>query len=170
MNSRTKLYLLALGLFSVIGLCYLLAFSKTINLRNEYRKLSKEVSYYNHTSNEIYQLNAKRSFYDSILDNMNLNHTTLENNLLRVLNQESQIHNLKVIDFNEPHKFSEENSLLNTHIFTVQGNFNDILNVIYKLELQGNFGSIIHLKYSKKKDYKLNKDFLTATIFIQNLK
>ena len=101
---------------------------------------------------------------------MNLDNTSLENNFLRTLNQLAHQHDLIVIDFNTPHIYVSNNGIKNTYTFTLQGNFTSILLTLHELELNRNFGEVIHTDFIKKRNYKTNKDYLTATIFLQSIK
>tara|TARA_R110002012_G_scaffold294098_1_gene490041 strand:+ start:26924 stop:27436 length:513 start_codon:yes stop_codon:yes gene_type:complete len=170
MKSRNNLIFLVAGILIAGILCFKLAISNTIELTKEHKKLSKEVSFFNNISDQITLLNIKKKYHDSILSEMNLENTSLENNLLRTLNSEAKKNNLEVIDFNNPHIFMDKTGEIDTHIFTLQGNFKDMLSTIYILELKGKFGEVVHINFLKKKNYKSNKEYLIATIFIQNLK
>lgn len=159
-----------MGILVVGILCFNLAISNTIELKREYEKLSKEVLFFNNVSEELALLNQKKKYSDSILLEMNLENTSMENNLLRIINIEAIKNNLDVIDFNNPHIFIDKSGEIDTHIFTLQGSFSSIIKSIYQLEQHGNFGEINHIDFIKKKNYKTNKDYLIATIFIQSLK
>ncbi len=170
MKSNTKLILLAIGVIITLLLCYKMAIANTISLRKEYQMLSKELLFFDEIPEQLSVLNKKKKYYDSLLSEMNIENTSIENNLLRVLNTEAKKNNLNVIDFNNHHLYSDNHGELKTFIFTLQGDFTNLLKTIHQFEVNGNFGEVIHVEFNKKKNYKTNKDFLNATIFIQNLK
>lgn len=101
---------------------------------------------------------------------MNLEDTSLQNNLLRVLNEEALLNNLDIIDFNQPHIHLNELNETHTFTFKLKGGYVDILKTIHALEQKGNFGKIVHLNFEKKKNYRTNRFSLNATVFIQYLK
>jgi hypothetical protein len=101
---------------------------------------------------------------------MDFNDTSIQNNLIRIINQEAKKNKVKVMDFNQPHLFQIGETNEYTYSFDLSGNFVDILKVANEIELKGNFGEIIHFNFEKKKDYKTSKSYLTTTILMQQVK
>lgn len=169
MNSKTKNIVLLLAIFLVLLLCYQFAISNTLQQKNEYNVLHAEQVLLANAPEKLGVLSKKQIYFDSILNTMNLGNTSIENNLLRVITVEVKKNNLKLLDFNDPHTFEINNSQLNTFDFTLEGNFTSLLNTIYTLEQKHTFGEVVHLYFEKKKNYRSNKNYLTARVFIQNI-
>lgn len=170
MKSSSKNNILLGSIVLALFICYKLAIQKTIVFRNEYQELVTETSSVKEIPRQLAVLKKKEKYYDSILQNMDLEDTSLQNNLLRVLNEEVLLNNLDIIDFNQPH--IHQNELNETHTFTfkLKGEFVDILKTIHALEQKGNFGKIVHLDFVKKKNYRTNKYSLSASVFLQIIK
>ncbi|MGW9686779.1 hypothetical protein [Flagellimonas sp. 2504JD1-5] len=166
---KNKNTLLLLGLCLVFLLCYKLAISKTLDLRKEYISLSEEEQRFNNVPHQLSLLSKKEVHLDSILLQLNLNDTSLENDLLRTVNREVDKNDLKVIDFNPPHISEMNGGISNVYNFTVRGSFNAIVKLIYTLEQQANFGQIAHLDFKTQKNYRTGKRYLETTIFIQKM-
>lgn len=169
MSSKTKLIALIFGVVTTLFLCYGLAVSKTIALKKEYSVLSTQTKSLQDVPRQKAVLSLRMKHYDSILSTMNLENTSIENNLLRIINIEAQQNNLKVLDFNDSHTFVEETKTLNTFDLTLQGDFTNLLKTIYTLEAENSFGEIVHLDFQKKRDYRKRKDLLSARIFLQQI-
>lgn len=169
MNSRTKNLLVILAIVVAFILCYMFAFSNTLALKGEYEKLSEEQRLYDNAPEQLAVLLKKQVYYDSILQKMNLGDTSIQNNLLRVLNIEAEKHKLKVVDFNTPHKAEINGNQLNTFDLKLEGNFTDLLKTIHTIEQKNSFGEVVHLHFQKNRNYRTRKDFLTARVFIQNI-
>lgn len=169
MSSKTKLIALIFGVVTTLFLCYSLAVSKTIALKKEYSVLSTQTKSLQDVPRQKAVLSLRMKHYDSILSTMNLENTSIENNLLRIINIEAQQNNLKVLDFNDSHTFVEETKTLNTFDLTLQGDFTNLLKTIYTLEAENSFGEIVHLDFQKKRDYRKRKDLLSARIFLQQI-
>jgi hypothetical protein len=157
--------LLALLLF----LSYSFAISKTLTLQREHNTLVQERELYKDIPQQISYLVGQERYYDSILGQMNRGNTSLENNLLRMLNTEAEKNAVKVMDFSNPHIFKENETQLNTYIFSLEGGFTDMLKCLHHLEQKGNFGEMVHLDLLKETDHRRHKKYLRTTVFIQNI-
>lgn len=166
---KNKSVLVLLLFFLVLLLCYRLAISNTLSLREEYLHLKKEEQAFKNIPQQLNMFSKKEIYLDSVLRELNLNNTSMENNLLRVINNEAVRNNIKVIDFNPSHLHSIKGTSLVTHNFTLRGNFTDILKFIHTIERQSGFGEVVHINLNKEKNYRTGKNYLDATVFIQNL-
>lgn len=170
MKIDTRNKLLFLGIIALLLASYYLAINKTLLLRNESQRLGDQVEQFKDIPNKLALLSQKDVYYDSILGKMDLVDTSIQNNLLRTINQEATKNNIKVMDFNQPHLYEMGENSLHTYSFNLNGNYTDILKVIHTIEQKGNFGEIVHIDFQKKKNYKSNKYNLGATIFVQQVK
>lgn len=170
MTSKTKKNSLIFAVVLTFLICYQFAISNTLDLRKEYKTLAKEELLFKDIPKQLSILSGKQQHYDSILNKMNLGNTSMENNLIRAINTAAEQHQLKVIDFNRPHIYLDKGTEMNTFDFTLEGGFTNILKSIYAIEQKGNFGEIVHLNFEKKKNYSTRKNFLNATIFLQQVK
>ncbi|SNR63013.1 hypothetical protein SAMN04488009_2841 [Maribacter sedimenticola] len=164
-NKKNKLLLLSIGILLIAS--YYLAIKNTFQLKNEYSILKRKSEQFKNIPLKLGILNQKKVFYDSILDKMDLNDTSIQNNLIRTINQEAKKYSVKVMDLNPPHQFQLENTIEYTYSFDLDGNFTDILKILYELEKRGNFGEIIHLEFDKKKNYKTGSNHLNASVLLQ---
>ncbi|MEM7379887.1 MAG: hypothetical protein AAF361_01670 [Bacteroidota bacterium] len=169
MKSRMKIKLLCGGIVLMLLLCYQFAIKNTLVLKGRYNQLSSGVTALEDTPRQLSLLMQKSVYYDSILGEMDLGNTSLQNNLLRKLQQESEIQNVQVMDFNPPHSFFNETNELLTYSFDLKGSYNGMLRSLYTLEQKGNFGQIIHLDFEKKRNYRTKKQALTARVLLQQI-
>lgn len=169
MNSKTKNGILLAAILLVVFLCYQLAISNTLQLKKEYKNLLAEQALLENAPEKVALLIKKQVYYDSILNKMNLGNTSIENNLLRVINIEAEKNKLKLIDFNDPHISEVDGNQLNTFDFILEGEFISLIKTIYVLEQENTFGEVVHLHFEKKKNYRTNKSYLEARVFVQNV-
>ncbi len=170
MKIDTKNKLLLLGIAILLFASYSLAINKTLMLRTEAKRLANQVEQFKDIPKKLSILSQKETYYDSILGKMDLVDTSIQNNLLRTINQEANKHQIQVMDFNQPHIFQMGDNNLHTFSFKLSGNYTDMLKVIHTIEQKGNFGEIMHVDFSKKKNYRTNKYHLGATVFLQQVK
>ncbi|WP_298507507.1 hypothetical protein [uncultured Kordia sp.] len=169
MSNSLKNKLLIGGFVVLLFLCYKFAIANTFTLKSEHSKLIQEQKIFENTPKQIALLKKKEQYYDSLLTKYKIGGTSLQNNLLNVVTSFSKAHNLKVIDFLEPHVYAEQSLTINTYSFTVEGHFNNILQLIYTLEQRTKYGEVISVWYEKKKNYRTGKSYLQAKIVLQSL-
>ncbi|WP_350284682.1 hypothetical protein [uncultured Croceitalea sp.] len=169
MKSKTRFLFLVGGALLLLLLSYVMALSKTFAVRKDYNGLKKEERLYKDVSQQYKILSQKEVYYDSILTHMNLTDTSLENNLLKTINEEAANHNLKVKDFKTPHVFLSNGTKQVSYNFTLEGGYTAILRLLYTLESTGTFGEIIHLNFQKETDFRTRRKYLTAQILLQSI-
>ncbi|MEM6719241.1 MAG: hypothetical protein AAF611_08015 [Bacteroidota bacterium] len=168
MSNMFKNRLLIGGFVVLLFLCYKFAIANTFALTAEHAQLTKEQKIFENTPKQIALLKKKEQYYDSLLTKYKIGGTSLQNNLLNTVTTFAKKHELKVVDFLEPHLFQEKSLLINTYSFTVEGHFNNILQLIYTLEQRTKYGEVISASYKKKKNYRTGKSYLQAKIVLQS--
>ncbi|WP_299535718.1 hypothetical protein [Ulvibacterium sp.] len=167
LDKRNKL--LIAGCLVLLFATYKLALSKTMAIHREHGNLKSKSIQAGDIPVQLAILAQKEQYYDSIMQQMDIGDTSIQNNLLRTINEQAKIRNVNVMDFNPPHIQNFDNHRLLTHSIVLNGGYTDILQVVYALERKGSFGDIVHVDFEKKRDYRKRKSFLEATIFVQHL-
>jgi len=166
LDKRNKALIAGCVLLSIMA--YKLAISKTWQARREYKDLRTKSLATGNLPQQLALLSQKKQYYDSVMAQMDLGDTSVQNNLLRAVNEEAQKRQVKVMDFDPPHVHASGEHDLLTHSFVLNGNYTDILQVVHHLESKGNFGEVVHLDFEKKRDYSKRKPFLEAVVFVQH--
>lgn len=159
-----------LGIVLMLLASYRFAISNTLDARKEYQRLELQKDQVGNIPKTIAALRQKESYYDSILKKMDIGDTSVQNNLLRIINEEAKGQNVKVMDLNEPHVEFEDNNRRITYSFSLGGGYTGILKTIHTIERKGNFGEIVHLDFEKKKNYRTGRSSLEAIVFVQQMK
>ncbi|WP_298341110.1 hypothetical protein [uncultured Algibacter sp.] len=168
MTKKTKNILLVIGFISTLFLCYKLAISKTLSLKKEFNNLALQETLFENAPKQVSLLKQKEEYYNKVLDKYQLNGSSVQNNLLKTINRYSDSTNLKVVNFLEPHIIIKNDLKINTYQFTLEGDFNAILKLIYKLEQKTKFGEIINLHFEKKKNFRSGKSYLQASVLLKS--
>lgn len=171
MNQSTKNYLLVAGFLVTVGIAYQFSFSKTMEMRKELTSLKAQFLLNSRSKTSFKTLVEREKELDSIIAADIPFHTTLQNSLLKELNEITENHSLKIINFNKPHVFLPEGSgnKITTFQFSLEGDYKNLEKAIYLLETHHRFGSVSHLSFHRKKDYKQNKKFLECEILMNKL-
>jgi len=168
MTDKHKNIALILAFVAVLFICYEMALSKTKEYRDQSVSLQQEVLLFNNVPQQLSMLKQKQVYFDSILAKYQLDGSSIQNNLLKKINEFSRLNNLKVVSFLEPHVQQQNELLVKTYDFLIEGTFNDINMLMYQLEQQTKFGEIINLHFEKKKNYKTNTYFLQARVLLKS--
>lgn len=165
LNKKNKL--LVFGFLASLYLCYSFAISKTLFYRNQYQS-NQQIEEGNFNNPKLLaELKNKENQIDKWLEENNSTSSNFQNELLRQISVHSELYKLKIIDFQEPHQFVENETVIESYSFSVEGSFNNTLIMLNKLENKHNLGQIKHVSTLKKINYKTNQDDLISTVIIQ---
>lgn len=166
LNKKNKLLLLSFLL--VLYICYSFAISNTIGYYKEYKSKQEVLFNDNNLPLLVNQLIHKEKQLDQVLLQSESNSTSsFQNDLLKKLTTYSESYNLKIVNFQEPHNATEKGVIISSYVFSLEGSFNGCLAVLNKVENNPSLGTIKHLNFIKKKNYKTNTDQLFVEIIMQ---
>lgn len=168
MPNRTKNIVLIISFILVLVLGYVFAISNTLEQRQEYNRLKAQEQLFKNAPKQLSLLNQKQQYYDSLLTKYQLDGSSIQNNLLSRITVFAEANELKVIDFLEPHVLIIDGLKINTYEFKVEGQYNDINQLIYELEQNSKFGEIINLHFEKKKNFRTGKYYLQAKVLLKS--
>ena len=170
MSTKQKNIALLIGFVLVLWIAHQLSFSKTLNLKQQHATLKEEALLFENSSQKFLQLQKENQYYDSILKLKRIStDKSFQNNLLSTINVFADSTNIKIVSFENPHVFEQEGAEILTYSFVIQGNFNQITQLIYQLEQQFKLGKIISVNYLKKRNYRRRIDYLECTILLQRI-
>jgi hypothetical protein len=169
MTQRNKNILLVIGFLLLVVVAYNFAFSKTIDLKKRINTLEQKTESIESFALAAATLEKREKFADSVLNKNNIKNSSIQNNLLEFLNILSSDGNFTISDFNEPHTFSENGATITSYQFTLKGNYNEVLQVIYSLEQKYNFGRVVNVHFEKKRDYRKERDYLECSVIVESL-
>lgn len=168
MTNKTKNILLIAGFVLVLFTCYQFAISNTINVKHQYSALKHEEALFKNTPKQLTILKQKQTYFDSILRANKFDGSSVQNNLLKIINTFAENNSLKVINFLEPHIQTKDDLVIKTYELTLEGDFNGILQLIHQLEQQTKFGEVINLHFEKKKNFRTGRYYLQARVLLRS--
>ncbi|TMU55668.1 hypothetical protein [Flagellimonas algicola] len=168
LNKKNK-YLIG-GILAMAFACYFLAVKKTFELKGEMAVTNDHQEKYVNVNHELAKLSKKEQNLDLQLSSLDLDNSSVQNNLLRILNEQSEAYGIKIIAFNAPHVTQHNNTKVKTQIFTLEGSYVSILKMLHELEKKGGFGRVSHVDYEKNRDFRNRTSRLQTTIFLKEVK
>ena len=136
MKTDRKIWLLVGGIVLAFFISYKLAFSKTLQLRSEVSQLERNAIGLSELGQLNKQLALREKQIDSVLEQNNLQSTSIQNGLLNYLNQSKENSSVKIVSFDEPHRFEGESGVKVSYTFELTGDYPDLLELVYGLEQQ----------------------------------
>ncbi|NRR91382.1 hypothetical protein HSX10_07380 [Winogradskyella undariae] len=168
MTRNQKNIALILSFILALVICYQLAIIKTLEQKEQYNAMSKEAVLFKNAPKQLSFLKQKEVYYDSLLTKYQLDGSSIQNNLLKVINRFTRDNNIKVINFLEPHVIENDDLVIKTYEFVLEGDYNSINKLIYQLEQQTKFGEIINLHFEKKKNFRTGKYYLQTKVLLRS--
>ncbi len=168
MTKKQKNIVLVAGFLLALIICYRFAISNTLEQKQRYNDLKLESEIFENSPRQLSILNQKEAYYDSLLAKYQLDDSSLQNNLLKTINFFAEKNDLKVVSFLEPHVFENNGLIVYTYQFVLEGEYNAINKLIYKLEQDTKFGEIINLHFEKKKNFRTGRYYLQARVLLKS--
>lgn len=168
MARKTKNIALLVGFVITLFVCYQLAISKTIQQKEQFETFKQQDILFKNAPKKLSLLKQKEVYYDSLLAQYQLDGSSIQNNLLKTINTFADNNKFKVISFLEPHTVILNDLTIQTYVFVIEGDFNDLNELIYQLEQKTKFGEIVNLHFEKKTNFRSGKQYLQAKVLLKS--
>lgn len=168
MTSKQSNIALITGFILLLIVCYQFAISNTTEEKQKLDALKIESKIFENSPKRLSILKKKKVYYDSLLAKYQLDDSSIQNNLLKTINTFAEANDIKVVSFLEPHITTKNDLTVNTYEFVLEGEYNPINKLIYKLEQETKFGEIISLHFEKKKNFRTGRFFLQAKVLLKS--
>ncbi|WP_374175215.1 hypothetical protein [Flavobacterium tructae] len=169
LNKKNKL--LIVGFLLVLYFSYSLAISNTLHYYREYQIKQEQIAADSNMPRLVGQMAQKEKQLDQALTKYDVSVSeSFQNDLLKQLTSYSDSYKLKITDFQEPHAVMQKGFTVTSYIFSLEGSFNGCLALLNKVENNPALGTIRHLNFIKKKNYKTNTDELFVEVIMQKNK
>lgn len=171
MTQKSKNITLVFVLILMFVSAYYFGVSKTVEISKQLSVLEARKALHQSAPKQLTLLEAKEKALNKVLQKNNLSGVSLQNHLLEVLNKETNTTDLKITSFKKPHAYFNTNlkSTTTTYQFGLSGSYNTIINTIYNLEQNYNFGNVVHLDFEVEKYHASKKKKLNCTIMLQRV-
>jgi len=164
MTYKQKNYYLLGSAFLLLILSYQFSIKKTITL------YQTNVLHQN-TINQATNIEKDIQQYNQQLANFNTNTTTSysQENLLELLSQFCTEHNLLLKGFPVSVPYEESTYNIIENRISVEGDFIDIIELVYDLEFVHKIGSVVSLKFKTDFNRQTKNHYLTSNIFLSTI-
>ena len=169
MNYRIKtgLYIFAAAILLLLTYSHL---RKTTTLISDYYHLKTSLTESDYSLSSIDQLKAELNSYNQKLGYTNNSDTSNQSRLLNFISEYTTTHKSR-ISFLPKSKIQSNNGYeIETNIMQLEGDFKDILKLVYAIEREQKLAKVVSLNFEVKEDWVDKTRKLTATAYFQNIK
>ena len=155
------------AIFSII--IYKAALKKTIDEYSSCSELEYKLQTANNAPAKMSELEKMNKRLDMLLGQQTGN-MDAQQPLLDSITNYCQKNNVVLQEFPKPIINSNKGTDIETNIFSVEGGFNKLIQLIYLFEQKYKIGKVVSVDYRTKKDFAVGKTNLSVTVYLQNIK
>ncbi len=167
LNYKQKCYVLFSGLLLFLLTGYQFSFSDTFKVMKEIKEKKQKLSWLKEKEKELPALKAKMAEFEkaySKSDSM-----AVRDKLTAFISDFAEKNNCLVTEIPTNSSFKNDNLKVQTNTFTIRGNFNNLLSLLYNLETDYKYvAKIMSTKFFAVKDLQTKKKNLYLTIITQS--
>jgi len=165
-KNRALMVILAL----LIPLSYNMAFKKTWELYGECKETEEKLELAADAPSKMAGIKKRLQEIEAIAGKQQDSRQPAQQKLLGIITAWCQENRLVLKEMPNAINTAENDLLVETNVFEIEGSFSKLLNLIYQLEQKNNAGRVASVNFKTRKDYKTRQLILSATIYIQNIK
>jgi len=167
LNYNQKCYLLSGGLILFLLLGYTISFSDTFELRREIEAKEEKLAWLKEKEEEIPVLKAKMEEFDKAYSRGDS--IAVRDKLTAYISDFAEGNNCLVTEIPVNSSFKNDNLDVQTNVFTIKGNFHNLLALLYKMEYDYKYVSkIMSARFFSVRDPELKKQNLYLTLITQS--
>ena len=167
---RQKNKYLMIGFLLFLVLSYVMAISDTLGVFFAYSDLQKKEQQMTHAPQELKDLQVKLRGLNYLIETKQKNTAGVHASLLNVITAYCDENNVLLREYPGSQENTQNDLVIETNIFEVQGPFFKLLDLVYLLEQKQRIGKVASVKFQTKRDMQTHDNMLTVTIYIQNIK
>ena len=166
---RKNQLLIAVALLTAY-LMYTMAVKKTLLAYSQFNESKEQIALAVNAPSKTKQLEQELTQINQRIGTQNINGKNTEQALLDLITNYCQSNHLTLREFPEAKLVKQNDLLIETNQFVVEGAFSPLLKMVYLLEQKTKLGKIAGVRYQLKKDIQTKEMALTATVYLQNIK
>ena len=170
MTYKGKFRWLIIGSVLFLFIAYHLSIKKTLTLMHDNTVKSERLSIVNNAPQRIAKLKGTLNMLNKQIGTNINEDIDYQEMLLEYISNYCKEKNLVLSSMGETHSYQNGDYLVQTNVFTIEGQFVKLLKLIYFLEENNKSGKIIGLDFFSKEDFIQKKRRLFVTLYFQNIK
>lgn len=168
LNWKQKNKLLLAGTLLLVWLVYAFAVSNTLEVKLQCERQQLQLDSAKGAPDKLLQLKSELARFTLLAGEQNDTLRDMHEQLLNFVTVFCNDHDLQLREFAQPVRYAQQEWTVETHPFTVEGNYIGIVQLIRALELSS-VGRVVSVDFFTKIDNKTKSKSLLATVYIQNI-
>ncbi len=161
--------MLGITILISIAIIYEAALKKTINTYKECNNLELQIQVANDAPMKMSELKRKNERLDVLLGTGGM-YGDIQQSIMGVVTGYCNQNELTLEEFPTPASEKNNGITIETNVFTIEGGFNKLLDLVYLFEQKYKLGKIVSVIYKLKKENSSHASKLNAIIYLQNIK
>ncbi|HXD93104.1 MAG TPA: hypothetical protein VNX01_07805 [Bacteroidia bacterium] len=167
-KNKNRIFLLLM--VATLFLMYKLVVSKTVRAYQDYEYLKKQSSLSKDIDTRIDKLDQHLNSIKTIFSSSIVTDNNAQEKILEMVTSYCKGKPLLLKEFPKTVLKETDGFMVELNYFTVEGDFKNLLSLVYTLEQKVKVGKVASVNFMVKENLKTKRNELTATIYIQNLK
>ena len=163
-----KRYLVILVFILLFVVTYKKIYTSTFDKISNYHQLKNQNTDSLRINNELLIVKKEIEKLDVILGDETFNEATLQQDILSFISANKKSKKITIASLEKTHKYTSKDIEIITNSLTIQGNYNDLLEMIYTLEQDFKSSKVTSVKMFKKRNNAKKRNELYAQILFQN--
>ena len=168
-SGKKKLILLALTFIVTLLFVYGIAISNTVSLWSQCKILSLKIAGLEKAPEEIKEYKKKLDEINTFINKNDEKSINFHEDFLGVVSEYCSEKNIIIKDYPMPHQVENDKYTIETDIIRFEGDFRDLLQLVYFLEKSNMKGHISSLMFETIPDHRTGVYMLNLTIYEQNI-
>lgn len=166
---KKKCYMLLIGSFTLVILSYQLSLRKTIYYYTSNKTNKNKVAMLKDAPEQLYFLKQKQVLMNSSLGYVGSANVLTQEYLLDFISKFADNTSLFIKSMPKATIEDKNGYQLETNIIELQGNFHDMVSLIYLIEHKNKISKVASANFSINKNFQNQKQYLTVQLFLQNI-
>jgi hypothetical protein len=167
---KQKNKLLLFGAVLLLLLIYFLSIKKTMTTASACKEMENKIAEAQDMPVKVAELHKRIAYIDALLATRQDTTVKTQDLILSLVTNYNQTHGTVLKEFPKTNLAKENDFLIETNVFTAQGEFSNLLDLVYLIEQKQKIGKIASVDFLLKKDNQNHTTNLLATLFVQNIK
>lgn len=169
LSYKKKNKLLLAGTVLLLFIVYSFAVKKTVLLRSECKEMEATLEMAADAPVKAAMVQKKLDEMNALLGKEREEHgENTQEDLLGTVTGYCQKNNILLKEFPKALINKEKDFIVETNVFTVEGSFAKLLELVYLLEQKSKIGKVASVQFKTRTDVKTKALFLTAKVYFQN--
>jgi hypothetical protein len=164
---KQRYYLLIAGLVIFFYLCYKMAIKETFIVRKECRQTEERLRQVKTAPQQILELEKKIAKIDRSIRSDSIQDSNFHEMLLARISEYCTKNNIGIVEYPPLHSFSWNEITLETNAVIVQGNFIELLKMIYFIEQKAGIGRVSGVDFYTYYERSRRRTYLRMKLYIQ---